>query len=64
MTTTMPIIKETDQFSITQAASVLGIHRHTLRIHTEGGLIKCGYRKHSGRRFYTGKELLRYWRTL
>lgn len=64
MTSTMPIINETDQFSVTQAAHILGIHRSTLHRHTEEGLIKCGFRRNTGRRFYTGKELLKYWKTV
>lgn len=64
MTATMPIINETDQFSVSQAAAILGIHRNTLRRHTEEGLIKCGFRRNTGRRFYTGKELLKYWKTV
>lgn len=56
------MVNDTDQFTITQAAKILDIHRNTLCRHTDEGMIKCGYRKHSGRKFYTGKEIKRYWR--
>ena len=64
MTATMPPINDTDQLSVTQAAAVLGIHRSTLHRHTEEGLIKCGFRRSTGRRFYLGREIKRYWKML
>lgn len=64
MTATIPIINDTDQLSVKQAAAILGIHRSTLHRHTEEGLIKCSYRRSSGRRYYTGKEIKRYWQFL
>lgn len=64
MTATMPMVNDTDQLSISQAAEVLGIHRHTLRRHTEEGLIRCNHRRSSGRKFYLGKEIKRYWKNL
>ena len=63
MTTTTPNINETGRYSIGEASALLGIHRNSLRKYTEQGLIKCGYRRTNARRFYTGAELLRLWRT-
>lgn len=62
MTATMPTINDTDQLSISQAAQVLGIHRNTLRKHTDEGLIRCGFRRNTGRRYYLGREIKRYWK--
>ena len=34
----------------------------TVRRHTEAGYLRCGHWRHNGRRFYTGKEILRYYK--
>lgn len=62
LTTTLPPISDTDMFSTTQAASVLGIHRNTLTIHANHGLIKYSINKRTGYRKYSGREIKRYWR--
>lgn len=62
LTTTLPPIGDTDMFSATQAASVLGIHRNTLRMHANDGLIKFSINKRTGYRKYSGREIKRYWR--
>ena len=43
-----------------EAAKALGIDRSTLRRKTEAGIIKCQYRRDTGRRMYRGAELIRY----
>lgn len=63
MTTTEPIVSPTNRYSIAEAAKILGIHRNTLRLHTESGLIKCGFRRQNARRFYTGSEIMKYWKS-
>ena len=63
MSTTKPNISDTNRYSIGEAAKILGIHRNTLRIHTDQGLIKCGFRRQNMRRFYTGAEIKRYWKS-
>lgn len=40
----------------------MGIHRNTLKKYTDAGAIKCGFRRESGRKFYAGSEILRFWR--
>ena len=63
MTALEPIVAPTNRYTIAETAKILGIHRNTLRMHTESGLIKCGYRKTNARRFYTGMEIMKYWKS-
>lgn len=62
MTAIEPNINATGRYSIGEASALLGMHRNTLRKYTEQGLIKCGYRKATARKFYMGSELLRLWK--
>jgi len=55
-------VNESGRYPIGEAAKILGIHRNTLRKYTDEGMIKCGFRRESGKRFYLGSELLRFWR--
>lgn len=59
-----PNIPPTARYSIGEAARILGINRNTLRRHTNIGPtgINCQYRKSNGRKFYTGLEIVRFWR--
>lgn len=59
-----PKVSPTARYSIEEAAALLGIHRNTLRRHTNTGPtgISCSFRKSNGRRFYTGLEIVRFWR--
>ena len=59
-----PKVSPTARFSIGEAARILGIHRNTLRRHTNTGPtgIRCSYRLSNGRRFYTGSDIIRFWR--
>ena len=50
------------RYSIKQTCALLGIHCNTLRYYTEKGFIKCGYRMPSKRKFYTGRDILYFWR--
>ena len=45
-----------------ETATLLGIHRNTLRTYTDKGYIKCRYRKRTLAKFYLGEEVLRFWR--
>lgn len=59
-----PKVSPSARYSIEEAAALLGIHRNTLRRHTNTGPtgISCSFRKSNSRRFYTGLEILRFWR--
>lgn len=62
MTHIEPQVNDTDKLNVTQAAAVLGIHRNTLRMHTDQGLIRCSISRSTGYRKYLGREIKRYWR--
>lgn len=57
-----PQIPNDARLPIGEAAQVLGINRVTLHRKTSKGLIKCGFRRGTARRFYLGSEIKRYWR--
>lgn len=57
-----PKVSDTGRYSVTETCEALGIHRNSLRKYTELGLIKCGFRRQSARKFYAGREILRFWR--
>lgn len=59
-----PKLSPTARYAIGEAAKILGISRNTLRKHTNTGPagIDCGFRKSNGRKFYTGLDIMRYWR--
>jgi DNA-binding transcriptional MerR regulator len=61
ITAVEPTVSATGRYSVTQTTEVLGIHRNTLINYTNKGLIKCGFRRESGRKFYEGREILRFW---
>ncbi|MGM9759302.1 MAG: MerR family DNA-binding transcriptional regulator [Parabacteroides sp.] len=57
-----PVVKPAGRYGAIEAAKVLGIHRNTLRNYTEQGLIKFGVRRSTGRKFYLGSDLLKFWK--
>lgn len=62
ITSIEPAVAATGRYNITQAAEILGVNRATLRRYTNNGLIKCGFRRESARKFYLGSEILRFWK--
>lgn len=62
MTSIEPKVEASGRYTVGQASEALGIHRNTLRNYTEQGLIKCGFRKQTARKFYLGSEILKFWR--
>lgn len=57
-----PKVADTGRYSVTETCAALGIHRNSLRKYTDQGLIKCGFRKATCRKFYAGREILKFWR--
>lgn len=57
-----PDIDLNGSYTVGQVCKVLCIHRNTLRRYTEIGVIKCYRSKQSGRKFYSGREILRFWK--
>lgn len=62
ITSIEPNVNEAGRYTVTETCLALGIHRNSLRKYTEQGLIKCGFRKQSARKFYTGRDILKFWR--
>lgn len=62
ITSEEPKVSPNGRYSIGEACKALGIHRHTLQKYTENGWIKCGFRRNTYRKFYTGTEILKFWR--
>jgi len=61
-----PKVSPNARYSIGEAAQILGVHRNTLRRYTNTGPtgISCGFRKSNGRKFYTGKDIIKFWRAM
>lgn len=57
-----PKVDINGRYSSGEAASLLGIHRNTLHRLNQSGLIKNGWRRGVSRKFYHGREILRFWR--
>jgi len=64
MTTEEPKVTEKGRYNVTETCAILGVHRNTLRRYTESGLIKAGFRRVSARKFYTGEDILKFWRSV
>lgn len=64
ITATEPQCADAGRYSVTQACSLLGIHRSTLERYRAHNLIKAGFRAHTNRKFYTGIEIKKLWRKL
>ena len=62
MVTEIPACSDSAKFNSTQAAQILGIHRNTLRTHTKMGWIRFSLCRRTGRVYYTGRDVKRYWR--
>ena len=57
-----PNVTKTGRYSISETCKLLGIHRHTLRSYTNRGCIHCAFRRSTTRKYYSGNEILRFWR--
>ena len=63
MTTDEPKVNATSRYTITQTCAILGIHRNTLLKYTTLGVIRQGVRRATARKFYTGSEIMRFWKS-
>ena len=63
MVNLQPNVEPAGRYTITETAKLLGIHRATLNRATNAMFIRCGYRKDNHRRYYTGLEIVKYWRS-
>lgn len=62
ITETEPRVTADGRYSVSQTCTALGIHRNTLRKYTDQGMIKCGFRRETARKFYKGSEIVRFWK--
>ena len=63
MVTLEPNIPNDGRYSIAETCEHLGVHRNSLRNYTDSGLIKCGFRRVNMKKFYTGSEIKRFWKS-
>ena len=63
MIETEPIVDLNARYGIVKASKLLDVDPATLIRWTNKGLITCGVRKVNGHRYWTGKELLRAWKS-
>lgn len=56
-----PDIDPEGLYTMTQAAEVLHVDRHTVARYAKGGRIRFHERKAGGRKVTTGREIMRCW---
>lgn len=61
MNSTLEDVVDSGQYCIKEAAKKLGISRETLRRHTDKGNIRVNRHRYTGKKYYTGTELRRFW---
>ncbi len=63
MTTECPAVVQNGRYSVTEAAKALGCTRQTINAKVRDGILRCGYRRTNGRKFFLGSEIIRYWKS-
>lgn len=60
-----PKVNQNGHYSVIETAAALGISRRSLERYTLKGFdgIKCSHHRCNGRRFYTGYEIIRFWKS-
>lgn len=61
ITATEPQVTLNGRYSTTETAAALGVSSRTIHRWTEAGMMRCGYRRCNGKRFYFGSEIIRIW---
>lgn len=62
ITSSEPQVVATNRYNINETCELLGISRKTLAKYTKYGMIDCGFRKVSLKKFYTGVAIMKFWR--
>ena len=62
MIPTEPKVALTARYSLEETAQILGVHPNTVIRYAKQGKIRFGIRRTNRRKFYTGQEILRFWR--
>jgi len=63
MINTEPKVALGGRYSISETCRILGIHRNTLLKYTKLGVINSGIRRSTAQKFYTGMEIVRFWKS-
>lgn len=63
MTTQEPAVSLTGRYNVSQTCEALGICPNTLRKYTASLAIRCKIRRATNMKFYTGEEIIRFWRS-
>ena len=58
-----PQISDTDRYSIGETCKILNLNNKTVLKYTDQGAFKCSFRKTNSRRFYTGLDIKKFWRS-
>lgn len=59
-----PNVKPNSRYTVMQTCKILTINRKTLSRYTSEGWIHCSYRQHPLKKFYTGSEIVRFWKSI
>lgn len=51
---------KTGKYSTMEASRLLGVHRNTLGLWVQKGFLKCYLCHRTGRRYYIGRDLMRF----
>lgn len=63
MIATEPKVAQTARYSLEETAELLGVHPNTVIRYVKSGKLRYGVRRTNRRKFYTGFEILRFWRS-
>ena len=63
MIATEPNVAKTGRYSLEETAKLLGVHPNTIIRYAKMGKLRYGVRRTNSRKFYTGMEILRFWRS-
>lgn len=63
MTNTVPKINPDARLELREAAAILNVDRSSILRWTTIGRLRCGIKKSNGRKYWTGAELIRFWKS-
>jgi len=58
-----PQVSRNGRYNIEDTCRLLGIHRNTLMRYVKKGRICFGIRRSTTRKYFTGSEILRFWKS-
>lgn len=57
-------ISRSGQYTTAETATLLGVHRNTLRRYVVSGVLKCSYRRGNNRPFFKGADLITFCKSI